>query len=98
REYLSCSSCHLGGDREPEGKPEELAPDLRLVSRRLQPQWILRWLVDPQRLLPGTKMPSYFSDADSGPQDILDGDEMRQILAIRDHLLAIGTAPTGPTP
>jgi len=98
KEYLSCSSCHLGGDREPEGKPEELAPDLRLAGRRLQPQWIVRWLLDPQRLFPGTKMPSYFSDADSGPHDILDGDELRQILAIRDHLLAIGTAPSGPTP
>lgn len=98
RDYLSCSSCHPGGDREPEGKPEELAPDLRLAGRRLQPQWIVRWLLDPQRLLPGTKMPSYFSDADSGPSDILEGDEMRQIVAIRDHLLAIGTAPAGPGP
>ncbi len=95
REYLSCSSCHLGGDSAPEGPEEEWAPDLRLAGRRLRPEWIVRWLMDPQRLLPGTKMPSFFADADSGPQDILDGDEGRQILALREYLLGIGTAPTG---
>ena len=43
-------------------------------------------------------MPTYF-DADyfdsSGPDDILDGDEDRQILAIRDYLLSLGTQRTG---
>src|SRR5574341_2158719 len=95
RDYLSCSSCHLGGDREPERFAEERAPDLRLAGQRLRPDWIVRWLMDPQRLLPGTKMPSYFADAESGPGDILDGDEMWQILAIRDYLLGIATAPAG---
>jgi mono/diheme cytochrome c family protein len=95
REYLSCSSCHLGGDREPEGPPEEWAPDLRLAGRRLRPEWIVRWLQDPQRIQPGTKMPSFFSDADSGPNDILDGDEERQILALRAYLLTLGTSSAG---
>lgn len=98
RDYLSCWSCHLGGDRSPEGPADEWAPDLRLAGRRLRPGWTVRWLLDPQRLLPGTKMPSFFSDVDSGPNDILDGDEERQILALRDYLLAIGTAPAGPVP
>jgi len=40
-------------------------------------------------------MPSYFPDADSGPNDILDGDEERQILVLRDYLLVIGAAPAG---
>lgn len=95
REYLSCSSCHMGGDSAPEGPEEEWAPDLRLAGRRLRPEWIVRWLMDPQRILPGTKMPSFFADADSGPNDILDGDEERQILVLRDYLLVIGAAPAG---
>jgi mono/diheme cytochrome c family protein len=98
REYLSCSSCHLGGDRSPEGPPEEWAPELRLAGRRLRAEWIVRWLLDPQRVLPGTKMPSFFADADSGPNDVLDGDEERQILALWDYLLAIGKAPANPVP
>ena len=65
------------------------------MRHRLRPEWIVRWLLDPQRLLQGTKMPSYFPDADSGPNDILDGDEERQILVLRDYLLVIGAAPAG---
>ncbi|MBI2000861.1 MAG: c-type cytochrome [candidate division NC10 bacterium] len=98
QDYLSCSSCHLGGDRSPEGPADEWAPDLRLAARRLRPEWIVRWLLDPQRLLPGTKMPSYFPDADSGPNDILDGEEDRQILALRDFLLTLGKALDSPVP
>jgi len=53
----------------------------------------VRWLLDPERIQPGTKMPSFFADASSGPEDILEGHEERQILALRDHLLSIGATP-----
>lgn len=95
REFLSCSSCHLG-EEQPEGAPEEWAPDLRISGQRLQPDWIVRWLQDPWRLAPGTKMPTYFSDAASGPEDILDGDEERQILALRDYILSLGATGSAP--
>ena len=102
REFLSCASCHVGGE-PPEGSPEEWAPDLRLSADRLNPDWIVRWLRDPQRLAPGTKMPTYFSDESSGPEEILEGDEERQILALRDYILSLGApggapegAPTAP--
>jgi mono/diheme cytochrome c family protein len=89
REFLSCSSCHLG-EEQPEGSPEELAPDLRMSAERLNPDWIVRWLRDPGRVLAGTRMPAYFSDDTSGPEEILDGDEERQILALRDYILSLG--------
>ena len=91
REFLSCSSCHVG-EEQPEGNPDEWAPDLRVAGRRLSPDWIVRWLQDPQRLSPGTKMPSFFADETSGPEDILDGDEERQMLALRDYILSLGGA------
>ncbi|MBI4590031.1 MAG: c-type cytochrome [Candidatus Rokubacteria bacterium] len=94
REFLSCSSCHLG-EEQPEGSPEEWAPDLRISAQRLKPDWIVRWLLDPQRLAPGTKMPSFFSDETSGPEEILEGDEERQILALRDYILSLGGARSG---
>lgn len=90
RDFLSCSSCHVGEER-PEGPPEGWAPDLRTSARRLKPDWIVRWLQDPQRLAPGTKMPSFFTDESSGPEDILGGDEERQILALRDYILSLGS-------
>jgi len=91
REFLSCSSCHVG-EEQPEGNPDEWAPDLRVAGRRLSPDWIVRWLQDPQRLSPGTKMPSFFADETSGPEGILDGDEERQMLALRDYILSLGGA------
>lgn len=90
KDYLDCFSCHWDGDRKPGGKPEEWAPDLARVSERLNPDWIVRWLQDPSKLVPNTKMPAYFPDDKSGPDDILDGDETAQILALRDYLLARG--------
>lgn len=92
QEFLSCDSCHVA-EAPPGGRAEEWAPDLALAGRRLQPEWIVRWLLDPQRLSPGTAMPSYFPDATSGPEEVLGGDEFQQILALRDYILALGGAP-----
>jgi len=94
REFLSCASCHVG-EEQPEGPPEEWAPDLRISGQRLNPDWIVRWLQDPQRLEPGTKMPTFFLDETSGPEEILDGDEAHQILALRDYLLSLGGISAG---
>ena len=91
REFLSCSSCHIG-EEQPEGNPDEWAPDLRGAGRRLNPDWIVRWFQDPERLSPGTKMPNFFADERSGPEEILDGDEERQMLALRDYILSLGGA------
>ena len=41
-------------------------------------------------------MPTYFSDAASGPEDILEGDEERQILALRDYILSLGATGSAP--
>ncbi len=92
RDYLNCFSCHQQGTRKPEGPPEGWAPDLALARERLRPDWIVKWIQNPQKLFPGTKMPTYFDPdnyATSGPDDILGGDEDRQIVAIRDYLLTL---------
>ncbi|MEE9181742.1 MAG: c-type cytochrome, partial [candidate division NC10 bacterium] len=57
-EYFACGSCHMQGDKKPEGPPEGWAPDFGLARRRLRPEWIVTWLKDPQKVQPGTKMPS----------------------------------------
>jgi len=86
-DYFDCFKCHQQGDKKPEGLPEEWAPDLAFASQRLNPDWIVRWLKDPQKIQPGARMPNFFSDADSGPENLLDGDEDRQINALRDYLV-----------
>ena len=91
KDYLECLKCHQLGEKKPTAPPEDWAPDLTNAGRRLNPEWMIHWLKDPQRLQPRTKMPSFFADADSGPEDILGGDEDRQVIAIRDYLLSLGS-------
>jgi len=88
KEYFDCFSCHQQGDKKPEGPPDGWAPDLALAKERLNPEWIIPWIQDPQKLMPGTKMPSFYP---GGPEDILEGNEARQIEAIRDYLMVLGS-------
>ena len=78
----------MQGAKTPEGPKEGWAPDLTMARQRLNPNWILKWLKDPQKVQPGTKMPSFYP---GGPDDVFGGDEERQIRAIRDYLMVIGT-------
>lgn len=54
----NCYSCHYRGTEKPTGLPDSWAPDLSRVRERLRPDWVYRWLVDPQVISPGTKMPT----------------------------------------
>ncbi len=89
---LQCTSCHPTSNAIPPGKsPEDLAPNLQLAHDRLRPDWVLQWVRDPQKIFPGTRMPTFFPPNDKGVPvspfpNILGGDVTAQILAIRDHL------------
>jgi len=96
-DYFNCFSCHQQGDRRPEGPPEGWAPDLGMARKRLNPEWIIRWLHNPQKVTPGTKMPSFYEEGEDGkaaggPDDVLDGDNERQIVALRDYLMVLNHA------
>ncbi len=89
---LQCASCHPTSNVLPPGKaPEDLAPNLQLAHDRLRPDWVLKWVQDPQKIFPGTRMPLFFPPNDKGVptspfQNILGGNVQEQIRAIRDHL------------
>ena len=51
-----CLKCHATGD--PQHDKTAVAPNLLLVRGRLKPDWVERWLIDPQAISPGTSMPS----------------------------------------
>jgi mono/diheme cytochrome c family protein len=87
-DYFACFSCHQQGDRKPEGPEEGWAPDLSLARERLNPDWIIRWIRNPQAVQPGTKMPSFYP---GGPDDVFEGDEERQIRALRDYIMLLGS-------
>jgi len=97
-DYFSCWNCHQRGAQKPEGPPEGWAPDLMLAHQRLNPDWIGRWIENPQKLMPGAKMPTYYDPADpkgSAPPDILGGDPQRQIEVLRDYIFTLGQTRGG---
>jgi cbb3-type cytochrome oxidase cytochrome c subunit len=92
-DYFNCWNCHQQGARKPPGPPEGWAPDLTLASRRLNADWIARWLSNPQKLMPGTKMPTFYDPDDpkgSAPPDVLGGDPERQIRALSEYVFTLG--------
>ena len=95
KDYFNCFSCHVQGGRTPEGPKEGWAPDLAMARQRLNPNWIVKWLKDPQKVQPGTKMPSFYP---GGPDDVLGGKEDLQIQALRDYLVTLGRIGATPAP
>jgi len=51
------------------------------------PEFYRRWMRNPLRIDPQTKMPSYFHDGRSALFDVLDGDADRQIEALYHYIL-----------
>jgi cytochrome c2 len=52
-----CVKCHSLGDYEVRGAIKTTGPDLDEVYRRLRPDYVHRWVANPQRILPYTGMP-----------------------------------------
>jgi len=75
---FNCIACHHfnGG----EGATMQMV-DLTDVTDRIHEDWFQRWIRDPGRYRPGTRMPSYLPH-----QDVLDGDLDRQFAAIWTYL------------
>ncbi len=51
-----CLKCHASGD--PNHDKIATAPNFLLAKERLKPDWVERWITDPQAVSPGTSMPS----------------------------------------
>ena len=51
-----CLKCHATGD--PQHDKIATAPNFLLAKERLKPDWVVRWITDPQAISPGTSMPS----------------------------------------
>ena len=51
-----CLKCHATGDANHD--KNATAPNFLLARERLKPDWVERWITDPQAISPGTAMPS----------------------------------------
>jgi mono/diheme cytochrome c family protein len=80
---FNCTSCHGVGARPGTAIFEAPGINLALSAPRLRHDYFLRWVLNPQRIDPDTKMPR-FSDDDARTQitGTLDGDAGAQFEAI----------------
>lgn len=87
---FGCIKCH---DLQGVASTGTRGPDLALTPRRIQRDWYERWMSDPQRIAPGTRMPTVFLDGQSPHSEILEGDPTKQRDAIWQYLLASHAMP-----
>jgi len=80
---LSCIACHTFSGNKSLGVP---ALDLATSGQRLKWDWFRRYLLDPQSLRPGTRMPAFWQHGKSAKADIQGGDAEQQILSIWAYL------------
>ena len=59
-ELGACNNCHFYGTTFPKLGAQTWAPNMALTKERLQSDWVVDWLRDPQVIMPGTKMPAPF--------------------------------------
>jgi mono/diheme cytochrome c family protein len=74
-----CVACHdisgvVGGGTR--------GPDLARTHDRVRFDWYTRWMHQPQRLAPGTKMPTYFENGKAMLRTVADGDADAHIDAL----------------
>jgi hypothetical protein len=80
------------GNQLPAGSPADWAPNLELAHDRLQDEWIVEWLRDPQKWQPGTRMPAFFFTYDEEAKSYLElmPEAERKANMVRNHVLSLG--------
>ncbi len=86
---LGCIKCHTFAGHQAEGVQ---GIDMLLMPRRLQHDWFYRYLLDPQKLRPGTRMPTAWTNGMTVLPDVLGGSTAKQIDSIWIYLQDNGKA------
>ncbi|HEY8506333.1 MAG TPA: hypothetical protein VIL46_17235, partial [Gemmataceae bacterium] len=80
---FGCISCH---DIAGIANTGTRGPELSTVNQRVRYEWFRRWLEQPQRMDPGTRMPQVFAGGRSLYPALLDGDADAQAEAMWAYL------------
>ncbi len=80
---FGCIGCHDIAGRASSGTR---GPDLATMRERVRYDWYKRWLDDPQRMQPGTRMPTVFPNGTSALKTLLAGNGDAQSDAIWQYL------------
>jgi cytochrome c2 len=85
---LGCISCH---DIAGVANTGTRGPDLATINQRVRYDWYERWLSQPLRMAPGTRMPQAFVEGKSTLKTVFDGDPHKQAEAMWAYL-GLGSA------
>mgnify|MGYP001272120296 CR=1 FL=1 len=100
-EFGACNNCHFYGEVKPIQGAQTWAPNLVLTKERLRPEWVVEWMRNPHKIMPGTKMPApYLPTSDLlqvegavniwGPELIeINGDVDIMLEGLRDYIYNI---------
>lgn len=80
---LGCISCH---DISGIANPGTRGPDLATIQQRVRYDWYERWLHQPLRMAPGTRMPQAFVDGQSTLKTAFGGNPQAQAQAMWAYL------------
>lgn len=84
---FACMTCHDYGAKRAVGVFEAPGPNLAWTRERLRKEYFLRWMREPLRVEPGTKMPQFAPLGRSQLTEILEGDAEKQFQALWHYLL-----------
>jgi mono/diheme cytochrome c family protein len=87
---FSCTGCHGAGALKATQVFEAEGINLAYATDRLRPDFFRRWLLNPLKIDPQTKMPSYFDETGQSPLEDLGGRADAQINAMWMHLRELG--------
>ncbi|MBY0527950.1 MAG: hypothetical protein K2R98_31420 [Gemmataceae bacterium] len=76
---LGCIKCHTFNGVKAEGIQ---GIDMTVMTTRLKRDWFHAYLIDPQKIRPGTRMPTAWPDGESVLPKVLDGKTATQVEAI----------------
>lgn len=85
---FSCVQCHGIGNIGPISPFEAPSINFKYTNERIRKEYYDRWMRDPTRVVPTTKMPKFQNDGKTALSDILDGDADKQFDAIWNYLMA----------
>ncbi len=90
---FNCRQCHGLGQQPAEAAFEARGVNFSYVADRLRYDYYRRWMLRPQRLEPGAKMPTLSQDGRTTPlTETLDGNAKQQFDAIWQYLQTPGDA------
>jgi len=82
-EALGCIKCHTFNGTEAEGVQ---AIDMTRMTHRLRRDWFHRYVVDPPKYRPGTRMPTSWPEGKSLLPNVLGGETVAQVEAVWRYL------------